>query len=110
VAAVIHHGLEPAEFRVGQGTVTTSSSSAASHRTRAPGRRRWQREAGVRALLAAKMREPEEVEYFHDEVEPLLDDDVRYIGEVDFERSSNSSARPGHCSTPSNGPNRSGSS
>jgi glycosyltransferase involved in cell wall biosynthesis len=87
VAAVIHHGLPPAEFRVGQGDGgyflflgRFSPDKGAREAALAA------REAGVPALLAAKMREPAEVEYFHEEVEPLLNDDVRYVGEVDFER------------------------
>ena len=43
-------------------------------------------EAGVDLVLAAKMREPGEIEYFHEQVEPLLDSRVRYVGEVGRER------------------------
>jgi hypothetical protein len=34
-------------------------------------------------VLAAKMREGAEIEYYHGEVEPLLDARVHYVGEVD---------------------------
>jgi glycosyltransferase involved in cell wall biosynthesis len=44
------------------------------------------REAGVRLIIAAKMREPEEHAYFRQAVEPLLNDQVTYIGEVDHAR------------------------
>ena len=33
--------------------------------------------------IAAKMREKAEIDYFKAEVEPLLSDDVEYIGELD---------------------------
>jgi glycosyltransferase involved in cell wall biosynthesis len=38
--------------------------------------------AGVPLLLAAKMREPWEFEYFDTYVKPYLNDDIRYLGEV----------------------------
>ncbi|MGW4111409.1 glycosyltransferase family 4 protein [Actinosynnema sp. NPDC004786] len=41
------------------------------------------RAAGVRLRIAAKCREPEEHDYFHREVEPLLGPDVEWLGEVD---------------------------
>jgi glycosyltransferase involved in cell wall biosynthesis len=40
------------------------------------------RKAGVKLLLAGKMREPWETAYFESEVEPLLGDDAEYVGEV----------------------------
>jgi glycosyltransferase involved in cell wall biosynthesis len=40
----------------------------------------------VRILLAAKMREPWEMRYFAEEVEPLLGNDAHYLGEVSHER------------------------
>ncbi len=36
-------------------------------------------------LLAGKMREPWETEYFQSEIEPLLGDGVQYLGEVPHE-------------------------
>ncbi len=44
------------------------------------------RKAGIRILLAAKMREPWEVHYFTEQVEPLLGPDAHYLGEVSHER------------------------
>ncbi|GAA1305351.1 glycosyltransferase family 4 protein [Saccharothrix xinjiangensis] len=38
--------------------------------------------AGIPLRIAAKCREPEEHEYFHDVVEPLLGGDVEWLGEV----------------------------
>jgi glycosyltransferase involved in cell wall biosynthesis len=43
-------------------------------------------QAGVRLLLAAKMDEPAEQEYFHTEVEPLLGDGIEFLGEIGGER------------------------
>jgi glycosyltransferase involved in cell wall biosynthesis len=83
VSAIIHHGVRPQDFRVGAGTGDyllflgrfspdkgAREAALAAH------------EAGVDLILAAKMREPGEVEYFHDQVEPLLDASVRYVGEI----------------------------
>jgi glycosyltransferase involved in cell wall biosynthesis len=86
VSAVIHHGLRAEEWTVGRGdgdfllflgrfSPDKGARAAAliAHL------------AGVPLLMAAKMREPAEVEYFHEHVEPLLDSDVRYIGEIGME-------------------------
>jgi glycosyltransferase involved in cell wall biosynthesis len=40
------------------------------------------RRAGVPLQIAAKMQSPEEHEYFHEVVEPLLGGDVEYVGEL----------------------------
>ena len=44
------------------------------------------RRAGIRILMAAKMREPWEMQYFAEKVEPLLGPDAVYLGEVSHER------------------------
>ena len=44
------------------------------------------RKAGIRILMAAKMREPWEMRYFAEQVEPLLGPDALYLGEVSHER------------------------
>ena len=44
------------------------------------------RKAGIRILMAAKMREPWEMQYFAEKVEPLLGPDAVYLGEVSHER------------------------
>ena len=44
------------------------------------------RKAGIRILMAAKMREPWEMRYFAEQVEPLLGPDAVYLGEVSHER------------------------
>jgi glycosyltransferase involved in cell wall biosynthesis len=87
VSAVIHHGVRPEDFPVGSGDGDfllflgrfspdkgAREAALAAH------------EAGVDLVIAAKMREPGEVEYFHDQVEPLLDSSVRYVGEVGMQR------------------------
>jgi glycosyltransferase involved in cell wall biosynthesis len=44
------------------------------------------REAGCRLLLAAKLSEPSEHEYFEAEVEPRLGDGIEWLGEADSDR------------------------
>lgn len=44
------------------------------------------RRAGRRLLIAARLREPGECRYFHDVIEPLLGEDVTYVGEADFDQ------------------------
>jgi glycosyltransferase involved in cell wall biosynthesis len=87
VSAVIHHGLDPQEFEVGDGDGgfvlflgRFSPDKGAREAVLAA------RQAGVPLVLAAKMREPDEVDYFHAEVEPLLGDGVEYVGEVGRQR------------------------
>jgi glycosyltransferase involved in cell wall biosynthesis len=87
VSAVIHHGVRPGDFPVGPGdgdyllflgrfSPDKGAREAAllAHET------------GQDLVLAAKMREPGEIEYFHEQVEPLLDSSVRYVGEVGPQR------------------------
>ena len=87
VSAVIHHGVRPEDFPVGAGDGDyllflgrfspdkgAREAALAAH------------EAGVDLVLAAKMRVAGEIEYFHEQVEPLLDSRVRYVGEVGRER------------------------
>jgi glycosyltransferase involved in cell wall biosynthesis len=83
IAAVIHHAVEPHRFAVGTGSgdyvlfLGRMAPSKGAHLAA-----RAAREAGVRLLLAAKMREPAEHEYFDAAVRPLLGDGVEYVGEV----------------------------
>lgn len=87
VARVIHHGLDAGDFPVGDGDggyllfLGRMTPEKGAHRAIEAARR-----AGLPLLLAAKMREPAEVEYFERQVEPLLNDDMRYVGEVGVER------------------------
>lgn len=86
VTAMIHHGLDPADFKVGTGSgdyvlfLGRMNADKGAHRAIAAAR-----EAGTRILLAAKMREAPEHEYFRQEVEPLLGNDAEYLGEVPHE-------------------------
>lgn len=89
IAAVIHHGIEPAAFPVGNGDGGYYGwlGRMASYK----GAREAAliaREAGVALRLAGKMQHADEVDYFHDEVEPLLGGDIEYIGEIGPEQRS----------------------
>lgn len=83
VAAVIHHGIDPASFPVGQGTggyvmfLGRMNPDKGAHRAIAIART-----AGKQIILAAKMWEPAERRYFTECVEPLLGPDAIYVGEV----------------------------
>jgi glycosyltransferase involved in cell wall biosynthesis len=82
-AAVIHHGIDVAEFPFGRGDggyvlfLGRMHPDKGAHRAIAVARA-----AGRRILLAAKMWEPAERRYFCDRVEPLLGRDAAYLGEV----------------------------
>jgi len=84
VAAVIHHGLYAADFPIGDGSggyclfLGRMAPEKGPHRAIAACR-----QAGVRLVMAAKMREERERRYFETEVAPHLGPDVEYLGEVD---------------------------
>lgn len=87
IAAVIHHGLDLDRFPVGDGAGDEHGQYFVFLGRMAPekGARRAvlaARKVGARLVIAAKMREPLEHEFFAQQVEPLLDDDIVYIGEV----------------------------
>ena len=87
VARVIHHGIDASLFPVGDGKgdgdgpyclfLGRMAADKGAHRAIAAARA-----AGMRVLMAAKMREPAEVRYFTEMVEPLLGPDAVYLGEV----------------------------
>jgi glycosyltransferase involved in cell wall biosynthesis len=87
IARVIHHGLDAADFPVGDGAggyclfLGRMSPDKGAHRAIAAARK-----AEVPLLMAAKMRESWEFEYFEHQVKPHLGDDVQYLGEVPHER------------------------
>jgi glycosyltransferase involved in cell wall biosynthesis len=88
IAEVIHHGLDVDDFPVGDGGGDEHGPYFAFLGRMAPekGARRAAiaaREAGVRLIIAAKMREPLEQAFFREQIQPLLDDRVVYIGEAD---------------------------
>jgi glycosyltransferase involved in cell wall biosynthesis len=82
IARVIHHGLDPEAFLIGPGDGEylayvgrinpNKGVVEAIHIARA---------AGARLKIAAKMREPAEQQYYQNEILPLLDDEVEYLGE-----------------------------
>jgi glycosyltransferase involved in cell wall biosynthesis len=84
VDAVVYHGVNVGDFPVGSGDggyVALLGRMAANkgvHRAIAVART-----AGMRLMIAAKMREPHEHAYFEEFVRPHLGDDVVYLGEVD---------------------------
>jgi glycosyltransferase involved in cell wall biosynthesis len=83
VAAVIHHGVDVQDVPVGRGDggylafLGRMSPDKGVHRAI-----RIARRAGRRLLIAAKMWEPTEYRYFEEQVEPLLGDDVEYLGQL----------------------------
>lgn len=83
VTRVIHHGVDPKAFPVGQGDggyllfLGRMTPEKGAHRAAAVARR-----AGVPLVMAAKMREPAEKEYFDRCVRPLLGPGIEYVGEV----------------------------
>ena len=91
IARVIHHGVDASLFPVGDGTgdedgpfvlfLGRMAADKGAHRAIEVARK-----AGIRIMLAAKMREPWEMHYFSEQVEPLLGSDARYLGEVSHER------------------------
>ena len=86
IARVIHHGLDVDAFPVGKGEggyflfLGRMSPDKGAHRAT-----EICFKAGVPLLMAAKMREPWEHEYFDKNVRPYLNDDIRYLGEVGHE-------------------------
>jgi len=90
IAAVIHHGIDLDRFPFGDGTGDDDGPYFLFLGRMAPekGARRAAlaaRQAGARLLIAAKMREPWEYQFFAEQVEPLLGDDVVYVGEADHD-------------------------
>jgi glycosyltransferase involved in cell wall biosynthesis len=86
IARVIHHGLDVADFPFGQGGgeyclfLGRMSPDKGAHRAIEAAEK-----ANVPLLMAAKMREAWEFEYFEEMVKPHLTDDIQYLGEVPHE-------------------------
>ena len=83
ITAVVHHGLDLTRFAVGGGgggyamfvgrfTPEKGADLAVA----------IARSVGVPLLIASKMREPDEKAFFAERIEPELDDDVVYLGEI----------------------------
>jgi glycosyltransferase involved in cell wall biosynthesis len=91
VARVIHHGVDASQFPIGEGNGDSEgpyvlflgrmAPDKGAHRAIAVAQK-----AGIRILLAAKMREPWEMQYFAQQVEPLLGASAAYLGEVSHQR------------------------
>lgn len=84
---VVHNGIDVDRFPVGPGTggyaVFVGRFSPAKGPAEAIA---IARAAGVPLHLAGKMRDPDEQEYFQRFVEPELDDDIVYLGEIGAEQ------------------------
>jgi glycosyltransferase involved in cell wall biosynthesis len=86
IARVIHHGLDVSEFPVGRGDggyllfLGRMAPEKGAHRAMEAAYK-----AGVPLLMAAKMREPWEFDYFETYVKPYLNQDIQYLGEVPHE-------------------------
>lgn len=83
VDRVIHHGIEIAAVPVGAG----DGGYAACLARMSPSKGiadaiRIARAADVPLRIAAKMREPNEIAYFEQEVRPLLSSEHEYLGEI----------------------------
>ncbi len=83
IAQVIHHGIDPTHFPVGDGDggylacLGRMASAKGIHTAIEVAR-----EAGLPLKIGAKMREAVERQYFEAEVRPLLGGDIEYLGEL----------------------------
>ncbi|HEX2039449.1 MAG TPA: glycosyltransferase family 4 protein [Acidimicrobiales bacterium] len=86
IARVIHHGIDARDFPFGKGDggyyafLGRMSPDKGAHRALEAAYK-----AGVKLVMAAKMREPSEYEYFEHFVKPYLNDDLVYLGEIPHE-------------------------
>lgn len=83
IERVIHHGIDPEDFPIGGGAggyllfLGRMTPDKGVHEAISIARA-----AGRRLLICAKLREESERAYFTREIEPLLSEDVRFIGEA----------------------------
>lgn len=83
IARVIHHGLNVADFPFGDGAGGYLAFLGRMSPTKGVREAiEIARRAGVPLLIAAKMREQSEREYFDTVVKPCLGGDVQYLGDV----------------------------
>lgn len=83
VAKVIHHGLDPDAFPVGQGTGGFLLHLGRMSPTKGiDSAIRVAERAGVDLVIASKIREPDEVEYFNQVIRPMLGRRVTFHGET----------------------------
>jgi glycosyltransferase involved in cell wall biosynthesis len=90
LAGVVHNGVDVADIPVGDGSGSRYRSGPyACMLTRmSPDKGVREailiaRNAGMALLIAAKLQSPQEQMYYRYQVAPLLDDNIRYIGELD---------------------------
>jgi glycosyltransferase involved in cell wall biosynthesis len=84
VRAVIHHGIVPEAFPVGDGRGGFALFLGRMHPDKGvEAACRIARRAGVPLTIAAKLREPEERTFFEGRIRPYLGGDVEYVGEVE---------------------------
>jgi glycosyltransferase involved in cell wall biosynthesis len=91
IAGVIHHGIDADKFPIGDGAGDGDGPYLLFLGRMAPDKGAHRaieiaRKAGMRVLLAAKMREAWERAYYEEQVAPLLGADAVYLGEVSHER------------------------
>ena len=85
IAGVVHHGVEVAEHPAGEGGGDVLFLGRMAPTKGVVEAIRLARTAGMRLVLAAKMREPAEHAYYTERVRPLLGDDAVYVGEVEHD-------------------------
>jgi glycosyltransferase involved in cell wall biosynthesis len=84
VTTVIHHGMDVASVPVGSGSGGyLCFVGRACHDKGLLEAIMVAREAGMPLRIAVKMREQEELRYFHEVIEPLLGPNEDFVGEVD---------------------------
>jgi glycosyltransferase involved in cell wall biosynthesis len=87
VARVIHHGIDVSDFPIGNGDGGYLLFLGRLSPDKGAGRAiEVARKADVPLLLAGKMREPWERDYFEARVAPFLSEQIQYLGEVGHER------------------------
>ena len=83
IARVIHHGVDPDHYTVGDGRGGYLAFVGRMNPAKGVAEAvQIARTAGVPLKIAAKMREPAELEYYESEVAPLLDGELEYVGEL----------------------------
>jgi glycosyltransferase involved in cell wall biosynthesis len=84
-ARVIHHGVDAADFPVGSGGGAFVFLGRMSPDKGAHSAMEAAHKAGARLVLAGKMRDRAEYDYFEQNVQPYLNENLVYAGEVPHE-------------------------
>jgi glycosyltransferase involved in cell wall biosynthesis len=79
---VIHHGVDLDHFPLGPGGDHAAFLGRMSPAKGLDHAIQIARQAGIPLLIAAKMREPNELAWFEHVIRPLLGGDVEYLGEI----------------------------